>query len=252
MAALLYGLSALAGLALGSFLNVCIYRIPRKESLLYPGSHCPSCEKPVKFYDNIPVLSFLILGGKCRNCRSRISWRYPLVELATSIIFLLSLRHFNSDPAAAAPYAAFMALLLAISLIDLDVKIIPNRLVFPGIVTGGIFAALSWLNVSPMSSLIGFGVGGGLFYLIALLSRGGMGGGDIKLIALIGILVGWQGVLLTIMLASSMGALAGVWAILFLKKGRKDQIPFGPFLSLGTCFTIFFGEAIIRYYLLLW
>ena len=238
------------GAVIGSFLNVCIYRIPREESIVWPGSHCPKCGKAIAFYDNLPIISFLFLLGRCRKCRAPISWRYPLVEALNGSGYLLLLKQFGlSWPALM--YALFLSALIVVTFIDLDVQIIPDVISLPGIVIG--LAVSYWLPQGFLNSLIGFLVGGGLFWLVAevgfrVLKQEAMGGGDIKLIAMVGAFLGWQNVLLTIFLASLTGAAVGLVFMVLKGWGRKTPIPFGPFLALGAVLALFFGTTIVRWY----
>ena len=243
------------GSLIGSFLNVCIYRLPRNLSIISPSSRCPSCNTPIRPYDNIPVLSYLLLGGRCRACKTKISLRYPLVESLNAGLYVLLFWRFGAAWSTAI-YAVFCSALVVITFIDLDFQIIPDTITLPGIVIG--FVAGSLLMPDPfmrnsrlgfLSSLIGFLAGGGLYYAIAVLSKGGMGGGDIKMMAMVGALTGWKSVILTTFLGSFTGAIVGVFLMVFKGKGRKTKIPFGPFLALGAVVTLFFGEEIFRWYI---
>ncbi|MBN2124077.1 MAG: prepilin peptidase [Deltaproteobacteria bacterium] len=243
--------SFLFGLALGSFLNVCIYRIPRQKSLMSPPSSCPHCGKGIRFYDNIPLISYIILLGKCRYCRKPISLRYPVVELTTGLLSAaLFIRHGITPP-----YfflLVFASLLVVISFIDLDFKIIPDVLSLPGIPLGFIAAFLFAVNqVSWLESLIGILGGGGFFYLIGagfrrLRGKEGMGGGDIKLLAMIGAWMGWKALPFIVLISSLTGTLIGGGALLMARRGFSEKIPYGPFLVLGTLVYLFFG-AELRY-----
>jgi leader peptidase (prepilin peptidase) / N-methyltransferase len=240
------------GSCVGSFLNVVIYRLPAGLSLVHPGSRCPHCETPVRFYDNIPVLSWLILRGRCRSCKAGIAVRYPLVELLTGLLAWFTFLKFGLTPACLVHFL-FIATLVAVTFIDLDHRIIPDVISLPGI---PIFFLAGLLLPVPtlMDAVIGVVVGGGSLLSVAwgyylLTKREGMGGGDIKLLAMIGGLVGWQGVLFTIFAASAAGTLVGVGAMLKAGKGMRLAIPFGPFLALGAILYIFFGEQVIRWYL---
>lgn len=242
---ILYIYAGLFGLLIGSFLNVCIWRIPRRESLWSPGSHCPSCNRPVRYYDNIPVLSYLILGGRCRSCRAGISSRYPLVELLNAGGYLLLIWRYGwGGPTLI--YAALYSALIVITFIDLDHQIIPDRITLPGIALGMLAAV--YLPHGFLSGFAGLLIGGGLFYLIAVLSGGGMGGGDIKMIAMVGAFLGWKAVLLTIFVGATAGSVVGLGLMLFGGRDRKTPVPFGPFLSLGTAVFIFWGHEIIDWY----
>ncbi len=241
-------IAVLFGLLFGSFLNVCIYRIPRGESIAFPASHCPNCQRPIKPYDNVPVFSFLLLRGKCRSCSATISWRYPMVEAMTAALFGYIVHRYSITWAALA-YIVFAGLLIAISFIDLDHLIIPDVLSLPGIALG--FGA-SFLIPHPWyDSLIGLLVGGGMIWIVGYLGelafkKEAMGGGDVKLMAMVGAFLGWKMVLLTILFASVVGAAIGI--LMKLSTG-KEYIPFGPFLSLGALCALFFGENFLRWYL---
>jgi leader peptidase (prepilin peptidase) / N-methyltransferase len=235
------------GLIIGSFCNVVIYRLPQGASIITPASHCPSCRTPIRPWDNIPLLSYLLLRGRCRACKESFSPRYPSVELLTGVLFvLLWLKVGFNTPLAI--YAALTSTLLTVALIDYDHKIIPNTITLPGIVIG-LGLSLWALPITPLASLLGLLVGGTLFYLIAVISKGGMGGGDIKLIAMIGAFLGWQGALFTIFSGALLGSLVGVTLMLLGKKGRKDKVPFGPFLSCGAILFMLSGDNLVQWYL---
>jgi len=241
----------LFGLLIGSFVNVCIYRLPRGESIVFPSSNCPACKAKIHPLDNIPWISFLILKGKCRHCRAAISIRYPLVEALHGLGFLFIFKQFGLT-AQAGIYLLFFSSLIAVTFIDLSHQIVPDVITLPGMVLG-VITASTILPTGPLNSLIGLFLGGGLFYLVALLSlallkREGMGGGDIKLIAMIGAFLGWRGMLLTIFLAALSGSLIGIALILFRGKNRADLIPFGPFLALGALSSLFWENSILRWY----
>ncbi len=237
----------ITGIIIGSFLNVLIYRLPRGESIVFPSSHCPHCKKPVKFYDNIPVLSYIILRGRCRHCGHPISIQYPLVELANGAGYVILVWRFGPTPETLL-YAFLFSALLVVSVIDLHHKIIPDVITIPGIIIG-IGGSIFFLPTGIKDSFIGILLGGGLFFLVAVISRGGMGGGDIKLIAMIGAFLGWTDVIITIVLSSFLGSLVGICLMIFFGKGRKYPVPFGPFLSIGGIITLFFSQDIIRWYL---
>ena len=237
----------LFGAAVGSFSNVCIYRLPKKLSIISPSSQCPSCSKGISPFDNIPIISFLMLRGRCRYCQSPISWRYPIIETITGLIFLSLYLNFRISPQFFI-YALLCTSLIIIAFIDLEHKIIPDVITFPGIIIG-LIISLTIPHITLINSIKGLLIGGGLFYAIAILSRGGMGGGDIKLIAMVGSFLGWKNVLLTIFLGSFFGSIAGIALIILKKKNRKDMVPFGPFLSLGAIISIFFGRDLIYLWL---
>jgi len=246
-------LVVLIGLVLGSFSNVCIYRIPQKKSILFPSSFCPKCGKKIRFYDNIPLLSYIILKGRCRNCKAKISVQYPLVEFITSALLVLAYLRFGLTWDFAARSILILFMILTFS-IDLKHRIIPDVLTFPGIILGFL---LSFLVRSPSvwNSLLGILVGGGMFYLSAILGellfkKESMGGGDIKLAMMLGAFLGWQNIILVLLLSALLGSLIGGVA-LFISKDVKETrtIPFGPFLALGAIIAMFAGDAIISAYL---
>jgi leader peptidase (prepilin peptidase)/N-methyltransferase len=250
-----YAVLVAFGLVVGSFLNVCIWRMPRRESVVSPPSSCPSCGARIRPWDNIPVLSYIVLWGKCRACKATISPRYPVVEALNAALYALVLYVYGLGWHLV-PLMAFVSALVVITLIDLDHQVIPDRITLPGIAIGLLFgffllhdpfmreAALGWMN-----SLIGAAAGFALFYTIALLSRGGMGGGDIKFMAMAGALLGWKGVLLTTFAGSFAGSVVGLFLVGFKGKGRKTKVPFGPFLALGCLITLFAGQEILGWYL---
>lgn len=249
-----YLIIALIGALIGSFLNVCIYRIPRNLSIITPSSRCPACNTPIKPYDNIPVLSYILLGGKCRICGARIAFRYPFVELLNAALYVLTFYRFGFEWHTII-FALLCSALIAITFIDLDFQIIPDVITIPGIIIGIVSGSLlmpdPFVRHSPLgftSSAAGLLLGGGLFYAIAILSRGGMGGGDIKMMTMVGALMGWKSVFLTIFLGSFMGAIFGIFLMIARGKGRKTRIPFGPFLAFGTLVTMFFGQEIFSWY----
>lgn len=237
----------LLGVCTGSFLNVVIYRLPRRESIILDRSHCPSCGKQLPWYDLIPVLSYLLLLGRCRNCHSLISLRYPLVELLTGVIFVVLFFYFGAT-VVLLKYLFLCALLVAVSFIDLEHYIIPNSLVITGLI-GGVILNIVARDVGVVSALIGMLVTSGVLLLVALASKGGMGGGDIKLAAVTGLFLGWPLAPLGIFLGACVGGLVAIFLLLFRVKGRKDPLPFGPFIALGTFFAILYGFDIINWYL---
>lgn len=250
----------LFGLITGSFLNVCIYRIPRGLSIIIPSSRCPSCNTPIKPWDNIPIVSYIFLGGKCRFCKAKISLRYPLVELLNAIMYALILWRFNFGWHTFV-YFVFSSSLIVITFIDLDFQIIPDRITLSGIPIG--FLVGSFLLPDPFArssllgmkeSLIGMVTGFGLFYLVALIGsaifkKEAMGGGDVKMMAMVGALMGWKAVLLTTFLGSLTGSIIGILLMVLKGKDRKAKIPFGPFLALGTIITLFYGQEILSWYI---
>jgi len=242
----------LMGLCIGSFLNVCIYRLPESKSIVHPRSMCPNCDTRIPFYDNIPLFSYLWLKGKCRRCKVKISMRYPMVELLGGLVALGTYLRFGLTIETLI-YYVFIAALLVVTFIDLDHRIIPDVITLPGIPI--CFAASFALpDITYKDALLGILIGGGSLFLVAwvytiLTKKEGMGGGDIKLLAMMGAIVGWQGVLFTIFVASLVGTLAGFAVMLQSRKGMKLAVPFGPFLSIGSITYIFFGTELVTWYL---
>ncbi len=249
---LLHSLIFCVGTCIGSFLNVCIYRLPAQKSVVHPGSACPSCQTPIRFYDNIPILSYLIIKGRCRHCKAPIAIRYPLIELMGGLIALCIALKFGLTLSSLA-YFIFATALLVITFIDIDHQIIPNEISLPGIPIG--FAVSFFIpEVTPIESLIGILAGGGGLWAVAtiylmLTRREGMGFGDVKLLGMVGAFIGWKGVIVTIFAASAIGTLVGVAAMLKSRKDMKMAIPFGPFLSIGAMIYLFFGDMLINWYI---
>ncbi len=243
--------AALFGLIAGSYLNVVIYRLPRGLSTVTPRSACPACGAPVRAVDNLPLLSFLLLGGRCRDCRARISWRYPLVEATTAALFVASLERFGPTPSALAA-AFFCCLMMALALIDLDHLILPDRLTLSGLVAGLAMAAwLPWggIRQAAIGALLGAAVLAAVWagwYLVR--HEEGMGLGDVKMLALIGAFVGWRGVLVTLFFASFAGAATGLALIALHGAGMRSKLPFGSFLALGGVIAMFAGRQIAAWY----
>lgn len=247
-----YIFAFILGAVVGSFLNVCIYRLPKNESIVFPPSHCPNCDYKIPFYDNIPILSYLLLAGRCRSCKTRISMQYPLVEFINALLTLILFMRFG-------PTFAFLVLfifcsaMVVVTFIDLEHQIIPDVISLPGIVAGFAFSffipQLGWLN-----SLIGIALGGGSLWLVAtgyelLTKKEGMGGGDIKLLAMMGAFFGWKAIPFIIFVSSLTGSVIGVTVMLIGKKDSRLAIPFGPFLAAGAVLYIFFGRELIQWYL---
>jgi len=240
------------GLCIGSFLNVCIYRLPVGKSIAFPPSHCLNCEAAIRIYDNVPVIGWLLLKGRCRDCGIRISWRYPLVELLTGGFALCTCLKFGPTIEAAI-YFVFITVLIVITFIDIDHRIILDRVTLPGIPLAFV-AALILPGMTWQSSLLGILAGGGSLLAVAvgytfITGKEGMGGGDIKLLAMIGALCGWLGVLFTIFFGSVLGSVTGIATMRGSGQGTKLAIPFGPFLSVGAIGYIFFGPEMIHWYL---
>jgi leader peptidase (prepilin peptidase)/N-methyltransferase len=239
------------GALLGSFLNVCIHRLPRRESVVWPASRCPSCGTPIAAYDNIPILSYLWLRGRCRTCRSRISLRYPVVELANAAGYGTILWWFGWNWSAAV-YALLFSALLVVTCIDLAHQIVPDVITLPGIALGLLCASMI-LPVGLVNSTLGIAVGGGILWVMAWISpylfgREGMGGGDIKLLAMIGAFLGWKPTLLTIMVGAVAGSAVGIGLISLKIMRREQYLPFGPFLALGAVVAMFFHREVLAWY----
>jgi len=239
------------GALVGSFLNVCIYRLPLRESIVWPGSHCPACSTPIAWYDNIPIISYLILAGRCRSCANSISCRYPIVEALNAAGYVGLFWFFGPNWATAA-YGLLYSALLVVAGTDLSHKIIPNVITFPGIVLG-LLSAATILPLGLMNAVIGLVVGGGILWFLAWISpylfgKEGMGGGDIKLLAMIGAFLGWKPAVVTIMVGSLLGSIVGVTLIGAHVIKREDYIPFGPFLVCGAVVALFFGDNILAWY----
>lgn len=243
--------SIVFGALVGSFLNVCICRIPKAESIITPGSHCPLCKNPIRFYDNIPLVSYFVLRGKCRHCNAPISLQYPLVEGVTALASFLLFMRFGPSWSYLF-YFSFIASLIVITVIDLYHQIIPDVISLPGIGVG-LLGSFVLPQLTFLNSLIGVLLGGGSLFLVAtfyhwLFKREGMGGGDVKLLAMIGAFLGWKAVILTILLSSLIGSIMGIIVMMVKGKDLKYAIPFGPFLSLGAALSLFYGEKIIQWY----
>ena len=242
----------LVGLCVGSFLNVVIYRLPLEKSVVSPRSQCPSCGYGIPWYNNIPILSFLLLRGKCGNCKAPISWRYPLVELLTGILFAAVVWR-QSDLFFQWPAHFFlMSALVASTFIDLDHWIIPDKITYPGVVIG-LLSSLAPGPLSILQSVIGLLFGFGILYFVAWIyltfaKKDGIGGGDIKFLAMVGAFFGIPGAIITLTLSSIVGSIVGIFLILFLGKKGKTAIPFGPFLAAGTLCTFLFGAELWQWY----
>jgi len=272
-------ISVLFGAMIGSFLNVCICRVPEGKSIVTPGSHCPRCGKAIRWYDNLPVISYLLLRGRCRHCHGSISVQYPLVEGVTALLSLLLFMRFGPSLQYVI-YFAFAAALVVVTVIDLYHQIIPNVISLPGIAAG---LLASWFLPNPalldgllrgllfqagrigvnlsnhaafVDSLLGILLGGGSLLLVIhlyywLRKAEGMGGGDVKLLAMVGAFLGWKAVVVTIIFSSFIGSIVGVTVMVWKGRDLKYAIPYGPFLSLGAMMALFYGEGLIVWYLTL-
>jgi leader peptidase (prepilin peptidase) / N-methyltransferase len=238
------------GLCVGSFLNVCIYRLPRGGSLVRPRSRCPGCESDLRWYDNIPVVSYVILLGRCRRCRSRINPRYPIVELLTAAVFVLHYLVFGPT-ALLAVRVAFACAMIVLFAIDLEHQILPNAITLPGLAAGLVLSLAFPPGV--FDAVLGALVGGGVLWLIGeayfrYTGQEGMGGGDVKMLAMIGAFLGWKLVLVTLVLSSFAGSLIGVLLLVLRRGGLKQALPYGTFLALGALFASLYGEAVVEWY----
>lgn len=244
----------ISGLILGSFLNVCIYRMPRGESIIFPSSHCPACKKNIFWYDNIPVLSYLVLGGKCRFCKAKIHWRYPLVEVLTALLLTALFLKFGVTPRFFA-YSIMTCGLVVSTFIDFEIQEIPDEISIGGLVCG-LLLTLAFPSIlgsatrmhGILSSLAGAVAGAGSIFLMGVFGKfafkkEAMGGGDVKLMAMIGSIIGWKLVILAFFIAPFLGAVPGI--ILKIKNG-SETIPYGPFLSAAAIVSIFFGNTILN------
>jgi len=263
----------LFGLTIGSFLNVCIARIPLDLSIVSPPSHCPRCKAPIRWFDNIPLISFAVLGGKCRTCGLPIAWRYPLVELLNGLLYLWTIYEFGFTGESIL-VMILCSSLVVITFIDIDHQIIPDVITFPGMAVGlciapffmttltgplpfgigGMLPPLGQYATSLINACIGLVFGAAPLYTIGLIWEKlrkveAMGGGDVKYMAMVGSFLGWKGAFLNIMLGAVSGSFVGV-ALILLKKHQSDKvIPFGPFLAFGTLLTVFMGSDIISWYI---
>ncbi len=238
----------LVGAITGSFLNVVIYRLPRKESLAAPGSHCPRCKEPVKWYDNIPIVSYMVLQGQCRNCGQPITPRYPTVETLTGALWVVAGIQFGMDWPLL-PALLLISVLIAIFYIDLDHYIIPNVIVLPAAVIG--LAANVAISPGDWWVYVVAGLGAGIFFLaVALLYPGGsgMGFGDVKLACMLGFFLGGA-ILPGLFLSFAIGAFSGIFLLLTGQKGRKSRIPFGPFMAIGSIIALFYGDRLLELWL---
>jgi len=245
----------LFGLCVGSFLNVCIYRMGREQSVVRPGSRCPKCQKPIRWYDNIPLLSYVLLRGRCRDCGARIAFRYFLIEFLTGALFIALWVRYGLGPAFFI-YALFGSGLIVATFVDFDFRVIPDEISLGGIVAGlvlsGLFPQMHYARTPLVGlgrSLLGILVGGGTLWVLGIIGdflfkKESMGGGDIKLLAMVGAFLGWKMALLALPLASVIGAVVGIIAKI---RTRESEIAFGPYLSMGALAGLFWGPQILSY-----
>ena len=241
----------LLGLAVGSFLNVCIHRLPSHSSVVTPGSRCPSCGYVLRWADNVPVVSYVVLGGRCRECKARISVRYPIVELLTMGIFVLNFYVFGPDWILI-PRIVFSCLLIVLFAVDLEHHLLPNALTFPGIAVGFLFSL--FVSPGPVASALGILVGGGSLWLIGeayyrYAGQEGMGGGDVKMLAMIGAFLGWKLVIVTLVFSSIAGAIAGLVVIASRRGDLRYALPYGTFLALAAQIASLYGDRIVAWYI---
>nr|WP_084577740.1 A24 family peptidase [Sporomusa malonica] len=236
------------GLIVGSFINVCIFRLPRNESIVFPGSRCVMCKTPLKSKDLIPVIGYFLLLGRCRYCECHISIRYPVVELFTAFIFLYSFFVVGSS-VKLIEVLIFISFLIMISIIDYDHQLILDKTVVLFSAVGVIFNIFINGSVSVLDMFLGSLLGGAILLLIAIITKGGMGGGDIKFVAALGLWLGLKLTLLTIFLSFIIGGIGSLLLLAFKIKSRKDFIPFGPFISIAAFISMLYGTEIISWYL---
>jgi len=235
----------LYGITIGSFLNVCIYRLPAGQSVILTRSHCTKCEKDIRFYDLIPIISYIFLNGKCRFCSEKISIRYPIIELLNGILYIIAFLKFGIS-AETILYCLLSSVLLVIVIIDYEHQIIPNELV---IVTIAIGIFYNILKGEIVHQIIGFFAASSILYLIAIISKGGIGGGDIKMVAAFGFCIGWQKILLSLFLGSLVGSVVAIYLMFYKNYNRKTAVPFGPFIAIGIYISIMYGTDLINWYL---
>jgi leader peptidase (prepilin peptidase)/N-methyltransferase len=240
-----------AGLIVGSFLNVCIHRLPRQQSVIGPSSHCPACGRPLEWFENVPVASWMVLGGRCRTCRTRIALTYPTVEVVTALVFVGGAWMYGLTPLLIVRLA-FSSALIVLAVVDLQHRLLPNAITLPGVVAG--FVASWFLPPGWLWSLIGLLGGGGILFGIGELYyrvRGheGLGMGDVKMLAMIGAFLGWPLMILTLVLASIGGSLVGLGLLVTRRGGMHAELPFGTFLALGALIAAVAGDEIVGWYL---
>ena len=242
---------AIVGLMVGSFLNVCIYRIPQRRSVVHPRSRCAACERPLAWYENIPVMSYIVLRGRCRTCGTRISLQYPLVEIVTAAAFVMQYDALGLTPLLAVRIA-FACILIVLFAIDLEHQLLPNVITLPALCAGLIVSVV--MPPGIVDALIGALVGGGVLFLIAevyfrLRREEGMGMGDVKMLAMIGAFLGWKLTILTLILSSIGGSLAGIVLLVTHRGNMKAAIPFGTFLAAGAFLASLYGDPLVTWYL---
>jgi leader peptidase (prepilin peptidase)/N-methyltransferase len=254
--AIIAAICGVLGLAIGSFLNVVIHRVPKRESVIRPRSRCPSCGTQLAERDNIPVVSWLLLRGRCRTCSAPISVRYPLIELLTAVVFAAAGARFAAHPEVIPAYLLFFACLISVSAIDLDLFIIPNRIIYPTLFASVPLLVLAAAVGHRWTSLEHAAIGGlaawAALLVIHFISPRGMGFGDVRLVSIIGVYTGWLGylhVFVGVFLGFLVAAVVGIALMVTRRKGRKDAVPFGPFLAVGATLAVFAGTPIIHAWL---
>jgi leader peptidase (prepilin peptidase) / N-methyltransferase len=247
-------LAALVGAVIGSFLNVCIYRLPLRKSIVWPASACESCRRELSWYENLPIVSWVVLGAKCRTCKVPLSIRHPIVEALTAIMFGAAAWYYGPT-ALLASRLVFGCALIVLFAIDLEHHLLPNAITLPGILAGVAFSLVTepgWL-----ASVVGAVVGGGILWLIAegyyrLRHEEGLGMGDVKMLAMIGAFIGWQLTIVTLMMASVAGSVVGLALIVARKGDMKYALPFGTFLAMGAALAATVGPGVLSWYLQFW
>jgi leader peptidase (prepilin peptidase)/N-methyltransferase len=239
---------------IGSFLNVCIYRLPLGKSIVWPRSACPGCRRELAWYENIPILSYAALGGRCRTCRVTISPRYPIVEGLTAAMFAFALWYYGPSLLFASR-VLFGCALIVLFAIDLEHHLLPNMITLPGILVG--FAFSLFTDPGWRDALIGIVLGGGVLWLIAegyyrIRHEEGLGMGDVKMLAMVGAFIGWKLTLMTLMMASFAGSIVGLVLIASRRGNMKYALPFGTFLAMGAVLAVTVGPAVLDWYLRLW
>ncbi|WP_397539469.1 prepilin peptidase [Rummeliibacillus pycnus] len=236
----------IVGLVFGSFFNVVGVRVPKGESIVSPPSHCGGCKRRLTTIDLVPVLSYVFLGGKCRTCGEKIGFFHPLMELLTGILFTLAYLHFGFTPELAVALL-FISLLVIITVSDIVYMLIPDKVLLPFAVVLSICRVFSSLD-PWWDAIVGAFVGFGILFVIAFVSKGGMGGGDIKLFFVIGLVLGFKLTIVALFVSAVIGLVAGVVQLIWQKRGRKQPIPFGPWIAVGSVLTYFYGQEILEWY----
>jgi leader peptidase (prepilin peptidase)/N-methyltransferase len=244
-------LAAVFGAVVGSFLNVCIYRLPLRKSIMWPGSACPHCGRLLSWFENVPIVGYLALGGRCRTCHARIGIQYPIVEAVTAVMFALAWWYYGLTALLASRLVLGGALIVLFA-IDLEHHLLPNAITLPGIVVGFLFSLVA--EPGWIASLTGIAVGGGVLFVIAeayyrIRHEEGLGMGDVKMLAMVGAFIGWKLTLLTLMMASFSGTIIGLFLIVSKRGGMKYALPFGTFLAIGAAAAATVGPSILHWYL---